>query len=189
MIPFVILAIEDDDDREFMKAFFLQYERLMYSEIYKFTSEQADVEDILQTVLVKLIEKVHLLRSMERSPRVNYLITAIKNTSISMVCRKRQIDSLDDIDWNGINPPRASDNVEEMVFRRDTVSRMEEIWPLLDEKSRFLLRARYFLGMTQEEIAEEINIKPDSVRMEMSRARKKARELLAEHFAMTDIWS
>ena len=30
MIPFVILAIEDDDDREFMKAFFLQYERLMY---------------------------------------------------------------------------------------------------------------------------------------------------------------
>ena len=189
MIPFVILAIEDDDNREFMEAFFLQYERLMYSEIYKFTSEPADVEDILQTVLVKLIEKVRLLRSMERSPRVNYLITAIKNTAINMVCRKRQIDSLDDIDWNGLNTQRAPDSVEDMVFRRESVSRMEEIWPLLDEKSRFLLRARYFLGMSQEEIAAELNIKPDSVRMEMSRARKKARELLSEYFAMTDIWS
>lgn len=189
MIPFVILAIEDDDDREFMKAFFLQYERLMYSEIYKFTSEPVDVEDILQTVLVKLIEKVRLLRSMERNPRVNYLITTIKNTSISMVCRKRRIDSLDDIDWFDKNQAQAPDLVEDMVFRRESVSRMEEVWPLLDEKSRFLLSARYFLGMNQEEIAAELNIKPDSVRMEMSRARKKVRELLAERFAMTDIWS
>ena len=62
---------------------------------------------------------------------------------------------------------------------------MEEVWPLLDEKSRFLLSARYFLGMNQEEIAAELNIKPDSVRMEMPSARKKVRELLAEHFGVT----
>ena len=189
MIPFVILAIEDDDDREFMKAFFLQYERLMYSEIRKFTREPADVEDILQTVLVKLIEKVQLLRSMERKPRVNYLITAIKNTSINMVCKKRPIDSLDDIDWFDKDQPQAPDSVEDLVSRRETVSRMAEVWPLLDEKSRFLLQARYFLGMSQDEIAAELNIKSDSVRMEMSRARKKVRKLLSERFAMTDIWS
>ena len=189
MIPLVILAIEDDDDREFIKAFFQKYERLMYSEIYKFTSEPADVDDILQTVLVKLIEKVRLLRSMERNPRVNYLITAIKNTSINMVCRKRQIDSLDDVDWFDKNQPQAPDEVEDMVFRREAVFRMEAVWPLLDEKNRFLLRARYFLGMNQEEIAAELNIKPDSVRMEMSRARKKVRELLEERFGVTDIWS
>ena len=189
MIPLVILAIEDDDDREFIKAFFQKYERLMYSEIYKFTSEPADVDDILQTVLVKLIEKVRLLRSMERNPRVNYLITAIKNTSINMVCRKRQIDSLDDVDWFDKNQPQAPDEVEDMVFRREAVFRIEAVWPLLDEKNRFLLRARYFLGMNQEEIAAELNIKPDSVRMEMSRARKKVRELLEERFGVTDIWS
>ncbi len=189
MIPIVILAIEDDDDREFMKAFFEKYERLMYSEIYKFTTEPADVEDILQTVLVKLIEKVRLFRSLDRDPRVNYLISTIKNTSITMVCRKRQIDSLDDIDWFDKSQLQAPDSVEDMVFRREAVSRMEEVWPLLDEKSRFLLSARYFLGMNQEEIGAELGIKPDSVRMEMSRARKKVRELLGERFAMTDIWS
>ena len=188
MIPLVILAIEDDDDREFMEAFFQKYERLMYSEIYKFTSEPTDAEDILQTVLVKLIEKVKLLRSMDRNPRVNYLITTIKNTSINMVYRRRQIDSLDDIDWFDKNQPQAPNTVEDMVFRREAVFRMEAIWPLLDEKSRFLLRARYFLGMNQEEIAAELNIKPDSVRMEMSRARKKVRDLLEERFGVTDFW-
>ena len=189
MIPFVILAIEDDDDREFMKAFFLQYERLIRSEIFKFTSEPADIEDIMQTVLVKLIEKVRLLRSMERNPRVNYLITTIKNTSINMVCRKRKIDSLDDEDLFEKYQPQAPESVEEMVFRRDSVSRLSEVWAMLDEKSRFLLRSKYFLGMDQEEIAAALNIKPDSVRMEMSRARKKMRELLGDRFAMKDIWS
>ena len=33
MIPFCILVIEDDDDREFMAALFIHYQRLLYKEI------------------------------------------------------------------------------------------------------------------------------------------------------------
>lgn len=35
MIPFCILAIENDDDREFMAGLFLRYQRLLYNEIYE----------------------------------------------------------------------------------------------------------------------------------------------------------
>ena len=191
LIPFVILSIEDEEDRLFMTELFLKYERLMMSEIRKIVKDQCDPEDVLQTSLVKLIEKVKLLRSMDERPRVNYLITTVKHTSISEVQKLRpgRFSSIDDEDWLEGHQLHTEDSVEESVFRRDNVSRMEAIWPLLDGKTQYLLRARYFLGMSPEEISKELNIKPDSVRMEMSRARKKVRDLLAEHFGMVSLWS
>ena len=190
-IPAVILAMEDDSDRQFMTALFLKYERLMYSEIQKIVGNQCDPDDILQTSLVKLIEKVKLLRSMEERPRVNYIITTVKHTAISEVqkLKKGTFNSLDDEDWLEGKGLCADESVEDRIFRQDAVSRMEAIWPLLDKKKRYLLQARYFLDMSQEEIAAELDIKPDSVRMEMSRARKKVRELLEEHFDMINLWS
>lgn len=191
MIPIVILSIEDDNDRSFMTEFYLRYERLMYSEIRKIVKDQCDPEDVLQTSLIKLIEKVKLLRSLDERPRVNYLITTVKHTAITEMQRltKRTIHSLDDVEWYEREGLHTDESVDDLVERRESVSRMEEVWLLLDDKSRYLLSAKYFLGLEQDEIADELNIKPDSVRMEMSRARKKVRELLAENFSMTDIWT
>ena len=190
-IPFVILSMEDEDNRLFMTNLFLKYERLMMSEIRKIVKDQCDPEDVLQISLVKLIEKVTLLRSLDERPRVNYIITTVKHTAISEVQKLRpgRFSSMDDEEWLEGHHLHVEGSVEESVFRRDNVSRMEAVWPLLDSKSQFLLRARYFLGMTTEEIARELNIKPDSVRMEMSRARKRVRDLLAEHFGMVNLWS
>ena len=55
MIPCYILVIEDENDRAFMAELFLQYNRLMYSEIYKIVHDSWVAEDLVQTVLVKLI--------------------------------------------------------------------------------------------------------------------------------------
>lgn len=190
MIPFVILAIEDENDRAFMTDLFLKYERLMYSEIRKIVKNQCDPEDILHSALVKLIEKIDLLKSMEERPRVNYLITTVKHTALSEIRRitRKEMNSIDDEDWYERDWLRADDEVEDIVSRREAVGRLEAIWPMLDQKSRFLLQARYFLEMGDSEISKEIGIKPDSVRMELSRARKKARDLLAEQFGMKTIW-
>ena len=52
MIPFCILAIENDDDREFMAELFLRYQRLLYNEIYEILNNPWNTEDILQATLV-----------------------------------------------------------------------------------------------------------------------------------------
>lgn len=190
MLPFAILAIEDDNDRAFMTDLFLKYKRLMYSEARKIIKNQCDPDNIVNTALVKLIEKLSTLRSLDEPQRVNYLITTVKHTALTEVQRltKTTIDSLDDEDWYERDQIRSEDSVEGQVERRESVGQLEQIWVLLDAKSRYLLRARYFLAMEDGEIAAEIGIKPNSVRMELSRARKKARQLLVDH-GMNDPWS
>ena len=66
MIPYCILVIEDDSDRVFMETLFLEYQRLMYSEINKILQNAWDTEDVMQATLVKLIDKIPDLRKKEK---------------------------------------------------------------------------------------------------------------------------
>ena len=47
-----------------------------------------------------------------------------------------------------------------------------------DENTRWLLEARYILDYSDGELARELGVKPDSVRMALTRARRKARRLM-----------
>lgn len=75
IIPYIILAIEDDGDREFMAWLYIQYQSLLYSEIIRIVQSSTDAEDILHTVIEKLIDKVGFLRKLDRRGLVNYIIT------------------------------------------------------------------------------------------------------------------
>lgn len=81
MIPYLTLTIEDDDDREFMSALYINYQRLMYSEIKKIVKNVQDAEDVMQTVLEKLIDKIPLLRSQKQNQLINYIFSACKFTA------------------------------------------------------------------------------------------------------------
>ena len=53
-------------------------------------------------------------------------------------------------------------------------------WPQLDAKSKYLLEGKYILGKSDEVMAEELSIKPASVRMALTRARQCAYQLLTK---------
>ncbi len=46
MLPLIIMAIEDEDDKAFMAWLYLQYRRLIYSEVRKIVGNTDDVEDL-----------------------------------------------------------------------------------------------------------------------------------------------
>lgn len=70
MFPVIILAIENEDDREFMMQLYTQYRALLYSEIYKIVQNEWDADDVLQSVIEKLIDRLSKLREMEHKGRV-----------------------------------------------------------------------------------------------------------------------
>ena len=58
MIPYCILVIEDDNDREFMTLLFIRFQRLLYKEIYEILKNPWNTEDIIHAILLKLIEMI-----------------------------------------------------------------------------------------------------------------------------------
>ena len=57
---------------------------------------------------------------------------------------------------------------------------MSRIWTQLDERTRYLLEGYYILNLPAAEMARELNIKPASLRMALTRARKTAYQLLQD---------
>lgn len=179
----MILAIEDSEDQAFMIELYCQYERLIWSEIRKRLKDEHDPEEVFQDCLVKLVRHVKKLRSMENRNMVNYMITTVRNTCIDVLRKKTKVhlDSVDDEQWGGQYTLQTDEDMETLLYRREAAEWLEIIWPLLDERSRYLLEGKYFLELTTYEMAAVLNITHDSVRVELSRARKKAKKLLEEH--------
>ncbi len=179
MIPNCILVIENDDDREFMTQLYLDYNRLMYSEINKIIRHEQDKEDVMQTVLEKLIDKIPLLRSRAHDQLVNYIISACKFTSFNLLRdsgAKRETGYED-----YIASPAAKQDEREIELRMiadEELEALRRVLPKLDLRTQCLLEGYYILEKPMAELGAELGIKPSSVRMSLARARKKAFELL-----------
>ena len=53
---------------------------------------------------------------------------------------------------------------------------LAKIWPRLPEEDRLALEAKYILQLDDRQIARQLGIKPASVRMRLTRARRLARK-------------
>lgn len=131
-----------------------------------------DVEDIVQTVWEKLIPKDDLLRTLEHGQRLNYISKTVENT-IRETARKQKVVvcSLEQITAPAYDGTRFLEQLQDKRMKRE---QFQAAWALVDADTRELLERKYWLDETDEQIASAMNISKDSVRMYLSRARKKA---------------
>ena len=174
MLPLVIMAIEDEDDKAFMTWLYLQYRRLIYSEVRKIIGNTDEVEDLLQSVVEKLIEKLSLLRGMEQNKLVNYIISTAKNTAYNSLRGKDR-----GILWEeqeALADPAPTDQ----IIAQEDLYRLAHVWGNLDERTQYLLSAKYILKKSGKEIAGNLNMPSDNVRTALVRARRKARQAMEQ---------
>lgn len=181
MIPICILAIDNDDDREFMSRLFLSYNRLMYNEIIKIIHDPWVADDLLQATLEKLIDKITELRNKDRDRLVSYIIVSCKNTARNYLRdQKRHPAFCFDEEVDRADTENSQEEIEFRLISEEELNALVQIWPKLDERSQWVLEKRYVHERTTAEIAAELGIKADSVRMVLSRARSKAYSLAQE---------
>ena len=176
LIPFIILAIEDESDREFMVWLYIQYRSLLYSELLKIVHNSWYAEDLLQTVIEKLIDKLSFLRELDHKGLVNYIITAAKHTAFNF-CRDQKADIyLEDAE----KIPSGEPALEDDIIKKENLFCLSQVWSTLDEKTQRLLRLKYILNKSGKEIAKELDRPADNVRMALVRARRKAQAAMRE---------
>lgn len=179
MLPICILAIEDENDREFMASVFTQYQWLMYSTVEQIVKDHWAAEDVVQATLEKLIDRLAKLKSLDERHMVNYIITACKHAAYNELRHRSRhaIFSIDE-EWDAESGTHTVHSMELNLIHAEELRKMADIWDQLDPRSQYVLEARYILEKTDSEIASALDIKPSSVRMVLTRARKKAYDLM-----------
>lgn len=132
-----------------MAWLYIQYQSLLYSEIIRIVQSSTDAEDVLHTVIEKLIDKVGFLRKLDRRGLVNYIITAAKNTAYNY-CRDKKKEL--DFDFEQEVIVDNYDSLEDDIIKRENLFCLDQVWNSLDSKTQYLLSAKYLLNKSGKEI-------------------------------------
>ncbi len=180
MIAFLYTAPCSPSDKEFLLQLYHDYNRLMFAVAQRYVQSYSACEDIVQDSLEKLIKKVEILRPMERCILAGYIVSTIRNTAINYLKRQNHIQArhCDIEDQQGNEILSSDDCLEDILILRERKTSLQKIWPSLSEPDQILLCGKYILGHTDAEIALQLGCKPDSIRMKLTRARRRAMKLM-----------
>lgn len=189
MIPIIILAIEDDNSRDFMIWLYEESKDRMKAEAMRYMPSEADAEDVVSEAVIKLVDKIDLLQQLEEKQRVPYAVTTARHLALRILEIRKQLPSsnYDDLE-NYISAPESNDP-EDLLLEEQRNQRLKEILAAVPLEERLLLEKKYILLWPDSEIAEQLGIKPDSMRMRYTRAKRKvAKALLAKGFSPEDLF-
>lgn len=182
MLTLIEQGTKDPDDRAFMIQIYHTYERLMYYTANKHCTDAYDREEIVQDTLLKLIEKVALLRTLEKKALTTYVTVAVRNTAFSRQRRRAKEETLFAAWMEEMEQlPDPALSLEEGMILAERRADLAAVWDLLSEEDRFLLEGRYILGYADSELAQQLGGKTASVRMRLTRARRRALSLMRKN--------
>ena len=183
-IIWIILNIENEDDRNFIAELYDNYYSLIKNSINKTLKRDTnEIKDLIHNVIVQLIKKISLLRTFDKFTLISYITVVSKNIAINFM-KHNNIKSNFIYDGDGediIGSVNDNNNVpEELIIIQEDSENLNKILYELPEKHRLILQFKYFYEMSDEEIAGIFDIKPKSVKVYISRARKMTYKLFRE---------
>ena len=173
--------INDVDDRAFMQEVYQQNERLMYAIALKYASNTQDCEDIVHDTVEKLCKNIAKIKELPNSALRAYVVYAVRNTAInfrkhqSTINRHIQQLSDDDSSSEYDQPESIIERIEDLQEKRASLTK---VWMQLTDAEQELLYRKYVLDQTTEELAGIFQCSRDSIRMRLSRARRKSLRLM-----------
>lgn len=178
MLTSIIASIESESDRQFIEDIYLHYRGSMYRKALSVLRNPHDANDAVETAMLKLIDRIDLLRSCNRASLRSYLIPCAKNAAIDHMRRDAHLKSFGDVS----EMPDSADPeaIESGLLRADEAEAMADALLRLPDRERELLRMKYYEALSDREIALLLGINSGSVRTYLTRARRKLGDILKE---------
>lgn len=173
--------INDVDDCAFMQEVYQQNERLMYAIALKYASNTQDCEDIVHDTVEKLCKNIAKIKELPNSALRAYVVYAVRNTAInfrkhqSTINRHIQQLSDDDLSNEYDQPESIIERIEDLKEKRTSLTK---VWMQLTDAEQELLYRKYVLEQTTEELTGIFQCSRDSIRMRLSRVRRKSLRLM-----------
>ena len=111
-----------------------------------------------------------------------YVVATAKNNAKNHVrdAQRSRAYSLDDEAFDLSETISDGTDVEQIIISKEQLNDLSSVWNQLDEASRLLLEGKYILKMDDAELAKMLDAKPASIRMMLTRARRRALKLMQE---------
>lgn len=182
-IPVGILALRNDEDRQFVTRIYMEYRELMYKVARKqFGSHEADIEDAMSAAVEQMCMYVESLRTVEEGNMKSYVLRVMGN-----VCRKqRMAQRARDAHRDCAASEETIENIADTddpyasVFDHADAVALLASFTGLSEREKELIRLKHIDQLENSEIAERLRMSEGAVRTALLRAKRHLRTLASE---------
>jgi RNA polymerase sigma-70 factor (ECF subfamily) len=142
--------------------------------------DETSAQDVVQETFLRMIEGIQHFD--ETRPFEPYLMRSVVNMALHLVRRENRSIPLDDLDEVESLLDRAAtveSQVEFAHLRKEILSAISKLSP----RQRSVIIDRYYLGMSEGEMARTLGAAPGTVKWLLNAARNRLRSLLGERNA------
>jgi RNA polymerase sigma-70 factor (ECF subfamily) len=159
----------------------------MYLEAVKYVSDRETAEDVVSEAVVKLVEKADLLQQIDRNKRLPYAITTVRHMAYRHLRQKNRLELTSFEALEELLPSADGEPADDKILKEQRKTRLRELLAAIPAEDRLLLEEKYVLLWSDEEIAKTLDIRPNSVRMRLTRAKRRVADALtAQGFHLND---
>ena len=180
MLTAVIAAIENEDDRSLIESLYTDYYVLMLHKAQSMVRDRQAAEDVVEAVMLRLIDRIELLKGCNRASVRSYLVTCVRNEAIDRMRREQKTQSLDDAEKRLGKLPDENPQLDTGLIREEQIQAVIKALEALDDRERLVLRMKYYDRMTEAEIARLFGMSRSGIRNVIDRARRHVEAQLQE---------
>jgi len=164
---------EAEERKRYFTALYRKYFPLMKYAAHGILHDYDAADDVIQDALVSLIEHYEKLRTLSGPQATTYIYVTVRGTAVDFQRRRQRkpVEPLEEADG-------ASESPESEYLRSETRQEVAAAVDALPDDKRDLLRSKYGLDQTDEELAAKYHVNRVAIRKRLSRAQLKLRGLL-----------
>jgi RNA polymerase sigma-70 factor (ECF subfamily) len=172
-------------DEAAIRTIIQKHNQRLYRVARSIVREDAEAEDVLQDAYLHAFSNLAAFRGDSRLS--TWLTRIVVNEALQRL-RRRKPSSGIPLNVEGgaqVIPfpgaPHQSDDPERTMAQREICQLVEQAIDALPQEFRTVLVARILEGMSVEETAEALDMRPETVKTRLHRARRLLKDALAEH--------
>ena len=162
-------------DSTLFKHTFLPLAQKLYAAALRITGHRESAEDLVQDTYLKLWQRRNQVGDVERPDA--FALTTLQHVYVDGLRRRRPDVAVEVEQMPAIDPAADPQRAAELA---DQASRLRQIIDSLAEPARTIVTMRDIHGMGYDEIAALTHLSEGNIRVHLSRARKKIREMWRE---------
>lgn len=160
---------------EYMRWLYERYAAFLFFAAGKFTDSRSDREDLVHDALLRLMKHIPVLQRLEHKALAGYLYLTVQSVWLDRNTREQPLTA-------DILARLAGRDPEDGYLAKWDAATLQQKLP---ERDWFLLRCKYVIGCTDEELSGILGCTPASVRVMLTRARRRAKAILEAKEAKT----
>jgi RNA polymerase sigma-70 factor (ECF subfamily) len=165
-------------DRTAFASFYDQYSGLLFSIAVKVLNDTKEAEDVLQEVFMQIWNKADAYNPLLGKP-ASWAVTLTRNKAIDRIrASQRRSKLLEQITVEANVSPDLSPSANEKLHGKENAEMIRSVVAALPPDQRRAIELAFFTGLTQDEIAKNLQEPLGTIKARIRRGMLKLREKL-----------